>query len=147
MFGHYFRMLDDKNRVVVPPKFKKGLGSLFYVTLGPDRILEIRDQKSFNLLREKLSGTNMLNSNARKFSRILLGNTIETSLDKVGRIAIPDSFLKNSGITSKEIAFVGVGNKIEIWPKDRFEKLQKEFNSTSSLDELAKKLMKDGVEL
>lgn len=88
----------------------------------------------------------MLNANARKFARVLLGNTIEVSPDKAHRIAIPESFLQNAAIT-KEVVFVGTGNKVEIWPRQQFDDFQKEFDGKQSLDDLAKKLLKDGVEL
>ena len=146
MFGHYFRNLDEKNRVMVPAKHRELLGKVFYVTLGPDKVLELRDQSSFNVWKDKLLSTNMLNSNARKFARVLLGNTVELQMDKQGRVNLPDTFLANANIT-KEVAFVGVGNKVEIWPKEAFDNFQNEFDGNESLDDLATKLLKDGVEL
>jgi MraZ protein len=55
----------------------------------------------------------MLSKDARKFARILLGNTIKLEFDKQGRIALPNTFLLKAGITT-EVTFVGTGNKIEL---------------------------------
>lgn len=61
----------------------------------------------------KINGTNMLSKDARKFARILLGNTIKLEFDKQGRIALPNTFLQKTGITT-EVTFVGIGNKVEL---------------------------------
>jgi len=60
-----------------------------------------------------LLNANTLNKNARSFARILLGNTIEVDLDKQGRLKFPEELAVQLGVT-KEITFVGVGNKVEI---------------------------------
>ena len=146
MFGNYKRTLDDKNRVMIPAKLRDPLGKVFYITLGPDNVLEIRDDKSFNIFRDKLLGTNMLNKNARLFARVLLGNTIEVTPDKQGRFALTESFMSKTGIT-KEVTFVGVGNKVELWSTEAFDNFTKEFEGKDSIDDLAIKLLKDGVEL
>lgn len=60
-----------------------------------------------------LTKMSTLNRNARMFKRVMLGNTQEMVPDKQGRIVIQADLLKRLSIT-KEIAFVGVGDKIEI---------------------------------
>lgn len=146
MFGNYTRSLDEKNRVMIPAKLRDPLGDNFYITLGPDNVLEIRDEKHFSVWRDRLLAANSLNINARMFARILLGNTHEVSTDKQGRITLTEQFLTKTGIT-KEITFVGVGNKVELWPTKAFAKFQTKFNNEGSIDDLAEKLLKDGVEL
>ena len=146
MFGHYFRKLDDKNRVMIPSKLKSKLSKVSYITVDFDNILTIRDINSFNEWSNKLINLNSLNADARKFARVLLGRTYEIELDKQGRMSIPAELITSSNLT-KEIAFIGVGNKIEIYSKTAFDKLQKEISEVGSLDELAKKLLKNGAEL
>lgn len=146
MFGNYFRALDDKNRVMIPSKLRDSLGDVFFITLGPDNILEMRNENSFSKYRDALLGQNFLNKNARIFARVILGNTIEASADKQGRVVLPEQFLTKLGIT-KDIAFVGVGDKVEIWSKESYEQFQTQFEGEDAIDELAAKLLKDGVEL
>lgn len=146
MFGNYSRTLDEKNRIMIPTKLKQSLGDVFYITLGPDNILEIRDEKSFLVWRDKLLSANTLNQNARAFTRLLLGNTHEVSPDKQGRFSLTEQQLSKTGIT-KKVTFVGVGNKVELWPTESFESFQKQFENAGSLDDLAAKLLKDGMEL
>jgi MraZ protein len=40
---------------------------------------------------------------------------------KLGRISIPRTFLDAIGVT-KEVVFLGIGSKMEIWAKDAFER-------------------------
>ena len=145
MFGNYTRTLDDKNRIMIPSKLRDPLGKSLFITLGPDNVLEIRNESHFSVWRDKLLATNSLNKNSRDFARILLGNTQKVSPDKQGRVALTESFLTKTKIT-KEVTFVGVGNKVEIWPTKAFDDFQTKFEDEGSIDDLAKKLLKDGVQ-
>ncbi len=146
MFGHFYRSLDAKKRVVLPAKFRKELGDVVYVTFGPDGILELRSADEFENMRTKLMSNNMLNKNLRKFVRIIFGNTVELNVDKLGRINIPDHFILKATI-KKEVSFVGVGNKVELWDKTKYENFQKKVESDGSLDDLAELLFESGIEL
>ncbi|RTZ68089.1 MAG: cell division/cell wall cluster transcriptional repressor MraZ [Tenericutes bacterium] len=99
MFGNYSKSLDPKNRVIVPAKLRKELGNYFYLTVGPDRILEARDAKSFDVFQNSLTSNNMLNATARQFARLLLGNTEKVEVDKQGRIVLPKHLLESANIT------------------------------------------------
>ncbi|CAM9098312.1 division/cell wall cluster transcriptional repressor MraZ [Mycoplasma marinum] len=146
MFGHFHRSLDDKKRIVLPAKFRKELGDVVFATFGPDRILELRSADEFEKMREKLMSNNMLNKNLRKFVRTIFGNTIELKVDKLGRINLPDHFILKATI-SKEVSFVGVGNKVELWDKQSYVDFQNEIEEDGSIDELANSLFESGVEL
>ncbi|MCP4336660.1 MAG: division/cell wall cluster transcriptional repressor MraZ [Mycoplasma sp.] len=146
MVGHYFRSFDDKKRLVLPAKFRKDLGDVVYATYGPDMVLELRSAKAFESLRERLLSNNMLNKTLRKYARVLFGNTVELNADKLGRVNMPDEIINLASI-KKEVAFVGVGDKVEIWNKDEFQKFQSTTTTEGSLDELAEALFKEGVEI
>ncbi len=146
MFGHYFRSFDDKKRLVLPAKFRKDLGDVVYATFGPDGVLELRSAESFEALRDRLLSNNMLNKTLRKYARVLFGNTNELNVDKLGRINLTEEMIALASI-KKEIAFVGVGNKVELWDKDAYNNFQTSVKTEETLDELADKLFSEGVEL
>ncbi len=146
MFGHFHRSLDDKKRIVLPAKFRKELGDVVYATFGPDGILELRSADEFEAMRAKLMSNNMLNKNLRIFVRKIFGNTVDLKVDKLGRINIPDHFISKAAI-KKEVSFVGVGNKVELWDKSSYENFQNEVDSEGSYDELANALFESGVEI
>lgn len=45
---------------------------------------------------------------------------MDVSLDKQGRILIP-SMLRTAAALEKEVVFVGMMNRVEIWDKERLE--------------------------
>ena len=142
MFGNYSRVIDDKNRILIPSKLREKLGNILFISIGQDNILEIRNEKDFSIWKDKLLSTNYLNKNARIFSRLILGNTYEIIIDKQSRISLPEKFLKKANIL-KDVTFVGVGNKVEIWSTSLFE----EFNTEYSIETISKKLLKEGNQI
>ena len=60
------------------------------------------------------------NQNTRKIQRQFLSKAMEVSLDKQGRILIP-ALLRTSAALEKEVTFVGMMNRIEVWDKNRLE--------------------------
>ncbi|NLL72348.1 MAG: division/cell wall cluster transcriptional repressor MraZ, partial [Clostridiales bacterium] len=59
---------------------------------------------------------------------------------KQGRILIP-ARLRESAALDKEIVFVGVLNKIEIWSKERWE----ENNNYDNVDDIAEHMSQYGI--
>ena len=145
MFGTYFRALDNKNRVMIPSKFRHKLGEAFHISISPDNAAEIRNDVDFQNWMSSLTKMSTLNRDARMFKRVMLGNTQEMVPDKQGRIVLQADLLKRLSIT-KEIAFVGVGDKIEIWAKEAWDDFNEAYENEGSLDDLAAKLLTDGIE-
>lgn len=75
MYGKYERSLDDKNRVVIPPKILSELGDEFFITIGFDKQLIFRDKKEFEKLKSRLDENNSLNKDLRELSRFIFANT------------------------------------------------------------------------
>ena len=61
-------------------------------------------------------------------------------MDKQGRILIPSKLREHAGL-DKDIVFVGVLNKVEIWSKERWESN----NDYSNMDEVAEHMSEFGL--
>ncbi|QJG67119.1 division/cell wall cluster transcriptional repressor MraZ [Mycoplasma phocoenae] len=146
MYGKYERSLDEKNRLVVPAKFREELGSTFFITYGFDNSIAVRSSAEWKKMEEKLQANNSLDKDFRLLSRHILSNTEELTMDKSGRITLPSRFLDRSAI-KKEIVFIGVGNMAEIFAKEAYEKQEILLNDEVNFDELAQKLYEAGVKL
>ncbi|QJR43994.1 division/cell wall cluster transcriptional repressor MraZ [Mycoplasma miroungirhinis] len=146
MYGNYERALDDKNRIVIPAKFREELGDTFFITFGLDNSLTLRSQEEFNKLTKKLADNNMLDKNMRLFNRFILSNTEEIKLDKTGRFVIPPRFLERAAI-KKDIIFIGIGNVSEIFAKEIYQQDIKSFDETEQFDNLAQLLFESGAKL
>ena len=118
--GEYNHTVDAKGRLIVPSKFREQLGEEFVVTKGLDGCLFVYENTEWKALEEKLHALPLTNANARKFSRFFLAGATTCEVDKQGRILLPAVLREFADIT-KDAVLVGVGNRVEIWSKDRWE--------------------------
>lgn len=145
--GTYFRNIDSKNRVIVPPKLKEKLGDTFYVTIGSEKNLEIRSDDEFRKYINKFEQTNALDHDVKRYTRYILGNTVEIIADKLGRFTIPEQHLTPTTI-NKEVVFVGVGNHIELWSAENYKNnATQSFEDEDFLKDMTEVLLKKGYKL
>lgn len=119
--GTYNHNLDSKNRLSMPAKFAQALGSDVVVSKGFDCCLEVRDVNSFNDYASKLSALAQNKKDTRIVTRQLLANAADIKLDNAKRILVPANLLAEAKI-SKSVTIIGVGNKIEIWDANTYNK-------------------------
>lgn len=112
--GEYSHTIDAKGRIIVPVKFRESLGDNFVVTKGLDNCLFVYTKEDWKKFEEKLRTLPLTNKDARKFTRFFLAGAAEMEVDKQGRILIP-SVLREFAALEKDVVFVGVGSRIEIW--------------------------------
>jgi MraZ protein len=137
--GEFDHSIDAKGRIIIPSKFREDLGDLFYITLGLDGCLFAYPKKewlSFVEELNKLPGT----LEARRLQRYFMAKAAECEIDKQGRILIPAKLRESAGL-DKDIVFVGVLNKIEIWSKERWENN----NNYDDVDAIAEHMSQYGI--
>ncbi len=133
MIGNYKNKLDDKGRLTIPSKFRNELGDAIVISYGFDNTLEIRTKKAFDEWLASLIAEGNLSKNARQLQRLVLGNSFELTLDKAGRANVPKDLLNLVKI-EKEVAIVGIGDKLEVHAAEQWD------NSMSSAEDLAKSM-------
>lgn len=140
--GEYNHTIDAKGRLIVPAKFREALGVEFVVTRGLDDCLFVFPNEGWKVFEEKLSTLPVANKNARRFARFFLSGAATVELDKQGRILIPTT-LREYGALEKEVVFIGVANRVEIWSKERWE------NSAvmDDMDEIAESMDELGLSI
>jgi MraZ protein len=115
--------LDEKNRFVLPQSMRMGLvenGELeFSIALGLGGSLAIYRQSDIEKIVEKFQAKQHIGK-FQKFFTLFFSTLHQTTCDKIGRVVLP-SVLKNSVGIGGEIVIAGVLNKIEIWPKDKYD--------------------------
>ena len=57
----------------------------------------------------------------QKFFTLFFSTMMPTTCDKIGRVMLPNVLKKGIGIKS-EIVLAGAMNKIELWPREKYEK-------------------------
>lgn len=118
--GEYNHTIDAKGRLIIPSKFREALGDEFVVTKGMDGCLFVFDNTEWQAFEEKLRSLPMMDKEARQFTRFFLAGAASVEVDKQGRILIP-SVLREFADITKDAVLIGVGSRIEIWSKDRWE--------------------------
>lgn len=118
--GEYNHTIDTKNRVIVPSKFRELLGEHFVVTLGLDGCLFVYPNSEWESFVEKLNALPMAKKESREFKRYFMSGAAEVECDKQGRILLPESLRSRVGL-KKDVVFIGVGNRAEIWSKEAWE--------------------------
>ncbi|MFQ9933618.1 MAG: division/cell wall cluster transcriptional repressor MraZ [Lachnospiraceae bacterium] len=140
--GEYNHSIDPKGRLIVPAKFRESLGDVFVVTQGLDGCLFVYPDEEWQAFEEKLKTLPMANKDARKFVRFFLAGAAQVELDKQGRILLPANLRSFAGL-EKECALVGVGSRVEIWDKDRWEAT----TSYDDMDEIADHMLELGLSI
>lgn len=119
--GEYNHTIDAKSRLIIPSKFREILGDEFVVTKGLDGCLFVFDNTEWTAFEEKLKQLpSLTNPDVRKFIRFFMAGASTVEVDKQGRILIPSS-LKEHAALEKDVVLIGVGSRMEIWSKERYE--------------------------
>ena len=138
--GEYNHTIDAKGRLIVPSKFREVLGDEFVVTKGLDGCLFVYDNKEWTAFEEKLKALPLMNKESRKFVRFFLAGATNAEVDKQGRILIP-SVLREFAELDKDVVLVGVGSRIEIWSKTKWE----EASEYDDMEEIAEHMSELGL--
>ncbi len=138
--GEYSHTVDEKGRLIIPSKFRDGLGSEFVVTKGLDGCLFAYDNTEWKALEDKLRALPLTNKDARTFARFMLAGAAAVEIDKQGRILLPQ-VLRNFAGLEKDVVLIGVASRIEIWSKEKWEAA----SQVSDMDEIAEKMADLGI--
>ena len=140
MMGEFHHNIDEKNRLIIPSKFRNELGSKFILTRGIEKCLLVYSLDEWNNMVNKLKELPFTKKDARTFNRMFLSGATECELDNNGRINIP-SYLIDYASIEKECTVIGVNERLEIWSSEKFENF---FNDNiDNFDEIAENLFNE----
>lgn len=114
LIGEYIHTLDPKKRLSMPAKFRKELGKKVVVTKGFEKCLFVHPMKGWQATVEKLRSLPMGDAGARGVGRFFFGGAVETDVDSLGRILIPD-FLKEFAVLGEKVVVIGMHERVELW--------------------------------
>lgn len=128
-YGEYIHTLDEKDRFILPAKFREKIKTLkkkkFYVTRGLEGCLFLFDQETWEMLEGKLKALSFTKQQSRFFNRLYFSGAQEIDIDSQGRINVP-GYLKEFAHIQREIIIIGVSDRIEIWDKGQWEKFYRD---------------------
>ena len=134
LIGEYEHSLDAKGRLIMPAKLRTDMGEKFIITKGLDGCLFVFSQNEWSNFESKLKELPLTNKNARDFVRFFLSGATECEIDKQGRFLIPTN-LRETASLQKEVVIIGVGTRIEIWNKEKWNSYNDENISVEDIAE------------
>lgn len=119
--GTVSHQLDAKNRIRIPAKFKGDDDEEFYFVVGSQKCVSVFPKAS---LEERLEALKNVRTSDPK--QMLAKRKIQSSVEKVetdgyGRTVLSEFFREYANI-KKDVVTIGMGDYLEIWAKDEFEK-------------------------
>ncbi len=118
--GTHTPRLDEKNRVILPAKFRDDLADGLVITKGQDRCLVVWTKKGFGEYAASLRAGSQTNERTRAYTRVLFASAYDDTPDKQGRITIPPALREYAGLT-RDCVVVGADTRIEIWDAAAWE--------------------------
>ena len=138
----YSHTVDTKGRLIVPAKFREVLGDAFVICKGLDHCLYIYSNEDWEAFANQLSSLPLTNKAAREFVRFFLSGASQVEVDKLGRILVPSSLRTFAGL-DKDVVLAGVGHRIEVWSREKWEGE----SGSGDMDEIAETMDKLGITL
>ena len=135
--GEYRHSIDNKGRLFIPSRFRRGENQRFFVNLGLDGCLSVFTEEGWSTQQARINEMDMMKKDARDFKRIYFSKAAETVCDKQGRINLPDRLLEEVHL-GKEVVVVGVSDHFEIWDTARWDEYQRE--TSKRYEEIAENL-------
>ena len=121
----YRHGVDEKRRVQVPAKWRSSSPEVLTLILWPkgtqpEACLLVLPPNEWNALVQKLKAMPFADPKAEALRRLLGKKSDRVTLDKAGRICIPDAMAKAAGIGTDAV-LVGLLDRFEIWNPERYE--------------------------
>ncbi len=139
--GEYRHTLDAKNRISLPAKFRKELGSSVVVTRGLDHCLFIYPKAAWKKQAAVFAQQSTGSAAGRGLARLMLSGAFETDVDSSGRILIPD-YLKSFAALLDKSVVAGVADRIEVWEENAWTEYTKSIERDA--EDFAEKLGERG---
>jgi len=123
--GHVHHVLDAKGRVAIPQGYRMELQAQDQrapiLTLLVDQpALGLYAHNRWQAIEERLESMSPVQPEIQEVRRMLVSGAVECPIDGQGRILIPPHLREHAGL-EREVTFAGVGARIEIWSRQRYE--------------------------
>ena len=122
----YRHGVDDKRRLQIPAKWRPSEPNVELTLIlwpkgtMPDACLLVLPPAEWLDLVQKLKALPFADPKAEVLRRIIGRNSDRVTLDKGGRICLPEAMAKAAGIET-EAVLLGLVDRFEIWNPQRFE--------------------------
>ncbi|MEK7526607.1 MAG: division/cell wall cluster transcriptional repressor MraZ [Patescibacteria group bacterium] len=139
LIGQYQQNLTESKRIAVPVRFRKELGDKLIIAKWYEGCLVIVSKENWQALLTKLTGrSEIITSPVRDTDRFIMGSAYEVEPDAQGRIILPTNLIDYACL-AKEVVFLGLGNRVELWDESIWKKREEYIakNAAEMIEKLA----------
>lgn len=143
--GRFEHSIDTKGRVSIPSKFREILSTNFderLIITNFDDCLWAYPFAEWQKIEERVATLPQFKPEVKALQRVFISAANECPIDRQGRILIPQTLREYAGI-NRDLVFVGMTRRIEIWSTERWLKIFE--TSQSDLKQMAEKLAELGL--
>ncbi len=135
LLGEFQHNIDAKGRIIVPAKFREELGECFYVTRGLGGCLWVFAQSEWDAILKKFNEMPLVES--RDIARYFFSGATDVTPDAQGRIIIPPKLRAHAHL-EKDVTFIGLNNRVEIWNTDDWARANDAIDEQSVEEKMAR---------
>jgi len=121
--------VDEKRRVQIPAKWRpEEPGVQLTIVVWPKSAeggtcLRVLPPAQMAALMRDLKAMPNTDPNKTVLKRFIGSGSVQVTVDKAGRITLPDEIARAAGITDKAV-LVGLLDRFEIWSPERFQRVE-----------------------
>mgnify|MGYP001093013887 CR=1 FL=1 len=115
-FGEFEYKVDEKGRVLIPPKFRGELKAGVVLAPGVEKCITVYPLSEWQKLADTLTSGSVTPSKLRKLNRAIFASAFSIRMDGQGRIALP-ILLKLYAEIIDDVIIAGANNYLELWNK------------------------------
>lgn len=112
--GGQDQLLDDKNRMAIPAKWREHFDAPAYLVSGEEPCIKVYTKAAFEVAAEEIMATPVSTKEGRDKRRAFFGSTHDVAKDSAGRLLVPQSLIRHASL-QKNLKVIGVGECFEIW--------------------------------
>ncbi len=118
-YGHYINSISSKGQASIPKKFRDNLNAEeavggFVLLPGQDNCLYLYTHLQFATVKNRVKAL-AVEKNSPEFFRSFMEEVVAIDTDTQGRFVIPQRMREYAALSTKEITFIGMDDRIEIW--------------------------------
>ncbi len=118
-YGHYTNAISPKGQASIPKKFRDNLSKEesvggFVLLPGQENCLYLYTHLQFASIKAKVR-EHAIKNGSSGFFRSFMEEVVAVDIDNQGRFVISQKMRNYANLSGKEITFIGMDDRIEIW--------------------------------
>lgn len=123
--GRFAHTIDAKGRVSIPAGLRVELQANddrapILTNLVDTPAVGLFSHERWEEIEQRLANMSQMQPEIQSVQRMLVSGAVESPIDAQGRLLIPPHLREHASL-EREVTIAGVGSRIEIWDRARFE--------------------------